>query len=213
VDDGFWCEDLDARPDPSGSRQRTQRPPRVREQILTRNDRYPGPREEPQEWGQPRVVAPAVDVLAVRVEERRVQRPRLCPVGAVMVVLRHRPLHGIADEVDEPRARDQRGHARGDVGLGRRCVARRGLPAHRGRGRELVPIPADAAVAVALGPGCVVARARRRTEEEVELLRVGHRDLGMTVEEPVQGRRAALHRADDHQVRQGAGVLTHGRAR
>ena len=74
-----------------------------------------------------------------------------------------------------------------------RRVVGRGLAADLGARVEVAAVPVDPARPVALG------------DEEVELLRLRHRDLGMQAQVVVQAARAALLRPDDDQVGQRAG--------
>src|SRR5206468_6587501 len=78
------------------------------------------------------------------------------------------------------------------------AVAGRGLAANR-RARLEVPKVV----------GALVERAR--VGEDVRLLRIGHRDLGVLVEVEMQARRAALGGPDEEEGR--VQLLAHGRLR
>ena len=120
----------------------------------------------------------------------------LAALGEVVDPVGGDPVDRVADHVDEPRLGDDRVHALGDADVlrvgrvvGRRFAAHLGLRRRNGARYQL-----EAARVVALG------------DEEVELLRHRHRDLGVQAQVVVKPAGAALLRPDHDQVRQRAGL-------
>ena len=140
-------------------------------------------------------------VGGVRVRERLGQGALLAALGVVVDPVGGDPLERVADHVDQLRVGDHRGHALGDaLVLGEGGVVGRGLAADPGVGVEVGLVPVEPARPVAL------------LDEEVELLRLRHRDLGVEAEVVVQDARPALLRPDHDQVRQRAAGAS-GRSR
>ena len=104
--------------------------------------------------------------------------------------VREDPLDRVAHHVEQARVGAVLLDPLGDaVEAGQVRVMGRGLAAHREAVVEAARVPVEAEVPVHL------------LDEEVELLRLRHLDLGMQAEVVVDARRAALEAADDDQVR------------
>ena len=125
--------------------------------------------------------------------QRRPQVPLLAALGEVVNPMGGDPVDRVANHVEKLRVGDGLVHALGHpdvLRVGR--VVGRGLTPHRGARVEVRAVPVEAAREVALG------------DEEVELLRLRHRRLGVQAQVVVQAARAALLRADHDQVRERA---------
>ena len=141
-----------------------------------------------------RVLRPG-HVGGVRVGERLGEGALLAALGVVVDPVGGDPLERVADHVDQLRVGDHRGHALGDALVLREGgVVGRGLAADPRLGVEVGLVPVDPARPVAL------------LDEEVELLGLRHRDLGVQAEVVVQDAGPALLRPDHDQVRQRAGA-------
>ena len=110
-------------------------------------------------------------------QERGPQVALLAALGVVVDPVRGDPVDRVADDVDQLGVGDGLGHPLGHAEVLRvGGVVGRGLAAAVGGGVEVTGVPLEPAREVALG------------DEEVELLRVRHRDLGMQARGSSAGR-------------------------
>ena len=172
----------------------------VRAELLLLDQQDPLQRVDAQELLELRVVEAAGEVGRVGVHQGGAQVALLAPLGVVVDPVGGDPVDRVADHVEELRVGDDRVHALGNPDVLRegRVVGRR-LSPHRRASVEVGPVPVEAAREVPLG------------DEEVELLRLRHRGLGMQAEVVVEAARAALLRPDHDQVGQRAELGRSGR--
>ena len=163
-------------------------------QLLARDDQDPLARRTPRGRARAGTRRGRAGCSGAWIGDARRRARGLVAAADVVEIVREQAVDGVAHHVDQARVDPERlAHALGDSLKARPVrVVGRGLTADGGVRREVAAVPVRAQAPVHV------------LDEEVELLRARHPDLGMEVQVVVEARGPALEAADHDQVRQRA---------